>query len=409
MARWQLAAIPFIGVGGLALAAAALAGCGADLAGDSQETTGDAVASANGLAAINGLAATNGLAASNGLALSNGLAGTNGLAATNGLMTTAAGRNTVAYLVRCALPAWDSLVKQDQNGTSYTFQGQIGVAPQWKTGACDSTCQENVSACMMAHVNTSGRHVALWLDGTSPAIGWGRSPSYPMQESAFFGNIFTPSAPKAFFCNGFDWDRGPVAGRIGANQVGSPYTNPFGTNALCQGRCAPAGYLGQEYGSCAGFNNVVTVYRDFDPTTAFNVCNGQNGLCFQIANKSLSAGAALQQGTRNGNENQKFFLERISADSDSGKYRVRAKMSSLYLSVAGGSTGNGAGIVQMPWTGGGEQQWWLVQIVGSSYLFANVQSGHLLDSVSATVADPIVQNGGGGYSPDQMWRIMIAQ
>src|SRR6266478_1385817 len=51
----------------------------------------------------------------------NGLTVINGLATTNGLMTTADGRNTVAYLVRCALPAGTTLVKKDQYGVSYSF------------------------------------------------------------------------------------------------------------------------------------------------------------------------------------------------------------------------------------------------------------------------------------------------
>ena len=36
-------------------------------------------------------------------------------------------------------------------------------------------CQELVSACMMAHVNTAGIHIPLWLDAAAPAIGWGLS------------------------------------------------------------------------------------------------------------------------------------------------------------------------------------------------------------------------------------------
>ena len=44
-------------------------------------------------------------------------------------MTTAGGRDIVKYMVKCALPAGDSLTKQDQNGITYTFPGGIGVAP----------------------------------------------------------------------------------------------------------------------------------------------------------------------------------------------------------------------------------------------------------------------------------------
>ena len=59
------------------------------------------------------------------------------------------------YLVRCALPASVTLVKADQKGVKYSFKGQLGLAPAWQTGACDTNCQEIVSACMIALVNTA--------------------------------------------------------------------------------------------------------------------------------------------------------------------------------------------------------------------------------------------------------------
>ena len=70
------------------------------------------------------------------------------------------------------------------------------MAPQWQNGACDPTCQENVSACMLAHVNTSGAHIPLWLVSPNTAVGWGLNPLYPNEEATFFGNIFT-TAPTA--------------------------------------------------------------------------------------------------------------------------------------------------------------------------------------------------------------------
>src|SRR6185503_5847151 len=145
----------------------------------------------NGLNAANGLTAANGLMAANGLSAANGLIGLNGLSAANGLMTTDGGRKTIAYLVKCALASNDTLVKQDQYGASFTFQGGLNLCPAWKTGgvASNRTCQNMLSACLMAHINTSGVHVPLWLDSESQQIGWGTSSSYPMQEGTFFGNV----------------------------------------------------------------------------------------------------------------------------------------------------------------------------------------------------------------------------
>src|SRR4029079_13148776 len=128
--------------------------------------------SMNGVS-MNGLSMTvlsmNGLSM-NGLSM-NGLASVDGLSNTAGLMTTPGGRDIVKYMVRCALPAGQSLTKQDQNGVSYTCPGVIGTAPEAVNGTCDLDCQERLSACMLAHVNNSGAQIAIWLVRPHARIG----------------------------------------------------------------------------------------------------------------------------------------------------------------------------------------------------------------------------------------------
>ena len=90
---------------------------------------------------------------------------------------------------------------------------------------------------MMAHVNTAGVHVPLWLDSNDAAIGWGIDrTNFPMQEGTFFGdildtgaltNLSKPSvtAPVAYFCDGAGFPSGAsgvVAGRLGASQPARP-------------------------------------------------------------------------------------------------------------------------------------------------------------------------------------------
>jgi hypothetical protein len=238
-----------------------------------------ALATINGLSTINGLTCSNGLSATNGLSVINGLSTINGLASTYGLMTTASGRNQVAYIVRCALPETESITKTDQYGNSYTFPGLIGLAPQWQTGACDLNCQEVVSACLMAHVNTSGVHVPLWIVAQNTAVGWGQNVEFPNQEGAFFGNVFTlgahgtdPKKAPAYYCTGSKYNVNPPQGRIGSTQTNPPYVNPFGsTYASCATNynCATADYPSQADGfkACYGWNNVVTVWRQNATTT----------------------------------------------------------------------------------------------------------------------------------------------
>jgi hypothetical protein len=126
------------------------------------------------------------------------------LSASSGMMATDGGITTAKYLVRCALPAGDSLRVKDYTGASVSLSGELGLAPSWKTGSCDQTCQERISACLMALTNGSGDHVNVELSALNMPIGGGHSSSFKYQEAAFYGNLFT-SPPQANYCIGKDY------------------------------------------------------------------------------------------------------------------------------------------------------------------------------------------------------------
>jgi hypothetical protein len=164
----------------------------------------------------------------------------NGLGSAAGLMTSDAGRKVVSYLVRCALPAGDSILKQDQNGANYAFPGGLGLAPQWKTDSCNQQCAEAMSACMMAHINSSGVHIPLWMDAPMSSVGWGKSPWFPTREGTFFGELMVVNTGynlDAYYCNGPGTDQNVVPGRLGANQGAVPYGNAWPTSARFDGKC----------------------------------------------------------------------------------------------------------------------------------------------------------------------------
>ncbi|HXI59794.1 MAG TPA: PA14 domain-containing protein, partial [Polyangia bacterium] len=273
----------------------------ADLNQSNHEST--ALSAENGLPQINGLNVYNGLNSYNGLNVYNGLNTYNGLNSYNGisnlsLMGSDSGRKTVSYLVRCALPAGHQITKQDQYGNWYTFPGAIGVGPGWENGTCDQSCQEAVSACVMAHVNTAAMHIPIWLDSPAAAIGWGRNSSYPNQEGTFFGNIFLPSSSgtiNAFYCNGPGFATSVVPGRLGVYQQGAPYRNPFGDNAQCASNCVAADSpnTGDGYKSCMGYSNPVTVWRQpaatFSPSATYKICKPGDGQCLDGATGGLSS------------------------------------------------------------------------------------------------------------------------
>jgi hypothetical protein len=264
----------------------ALIGCaelegdvGADgVVDDAALTSDNGLPTVNGLAVVNGLPTVNGIPTVNGLCIANGLATTTGLASTSGLMTTIPGRKQVEYIVRCALPPTASITKKDQYGKSYTFTGLLGLAPAWQSGACDTNCQESVSACLLAHVNTSAIHVPLWIVSGHPSVGWGQDPEFPNHEGSFFGNVFMmgahgtdPAKAPMYYCTGPKYNVNAPSGRIGSSQTNPPYVDPWGSNASCNdvSRCAAADYPNGSHGfkSCNGWNNVVTVWRQSTPTT----------------------------------------------------------------------------------------------------------------------------------------------
>lgn len=254
--------------------AASAFGCAAP--GDTTESgEGESglLASTNGLSMINGLSMTNGLnSVSGGLATglntAYALNSSNGLSSTVGLMTSSAGRSTVSYLVRCALPSGHSLRKQDQNGTSYTFAGAMGLAPGWETGPSTQDDRYWVSSCLMAHINTTGQHIPIYLDGVAP-LGWGRNRAYPIQEGTFIGDLFA-SPPVARYCGGRGYGSNVVAGRIGDNnQQGEPYSvivKASTGSTRCDDSCArdPSG---DGYTSCYPYGGkAITVWRQFTTT-----------------------------------------------------------------------------------------------------------------------------------------------
>jgi len=293
-------------IGLVALLLGAGTGCQPQVDEEGAGVASDDLLAVNGLTMINGLTSTNGLGTGNGLTMINGLATSTGLSSTSGLMTSGAGRSTVTYLVRCALPAGHSITKKDQNGKSYTFSGMFGLAPGWETGSCGTSCQEAVSACMMSHLNVAGVHVAIWLDSPISAIGFGTSSTYPNEEGTFFGNLFVTSNGKvpAYYCEGAGFAKGIVPGRLGAtSSAAGIFTNPFGSGALCSSKCvaASSGHKGQGYSSCNGYTSPITVWRAasyrpvFDNGYVYRFVNSKSKLAMDVAGSSTSDGATVLQ------------------------------------------------------------------------------------------------------------------
>lgn len=266
---------------GVTLAASVAAGCVApdDASLEDVEPQGlesAVLLSQNGLKSINGLTSLNGLKSINGLSSLNGLKTINGLASAVGPMTTAEGRTLVSYIVRCALPAGRSLDKQDQYGTWYNFPGALGLAPGWEDGATTQDDRYWVSSCLMAHINTTGQNVDLFLTGEAP-VGWGRDTRYSMQEGTFMGDLFT-SPPVGKYCTGRGYGANVVAGRIGANQTGTPYSLALSVagSGRCDHQCVTSADVSGYY-DCAVPGHPITVWRGLTRKPTFDFETSMHG------------------------------------------------------------------------------------------------------------------------------------
>ncbi len=107
------------------------------------------------------------------------------------------------YLVQCALPEGGSVTLTGKAGT-HTFDGSMGIAPEWATGPCEAPCQEWVTACLLARTNAYQVPVQIYMRGPHPAIVDVEpeyEPIFDVEESAFYGNFFE-DPPREYACRG---------------------------------------------------------------------------------------------------------------------------------------------------------------------------------------------------------------
>jgi len=309
-------------------------------------------------------------------------------------------------VVRCALPAGQTISRKDNSGNSYSFTGEIGLAPAWATGSCNTTCEEDVSACVLAHVNTTGQHISLWMDSVNPALGWGRSANFPYQEGSFFGNIFH-NPPVAYYCNGADYDYGVVPGRLGANQTNAPYKNPNGSSALCTSLCSPTGGAANNdgFGTCFGaggvqYHRIVTVYRNFDPTVQYKICDRISGQC--LATSNSTAGGQIVRQTYGSAGAQKWTITQTAA----GKYKVLNVQTGMALDMAGSKTGLGTMVVQAAYTGTATQQWAFKSVADGTGFFQIQPSSTTLNAIGSVNSNIDLESW--GWIDDQKWSVQLA-
>ncbi len=118
------------------------------------------------------------------------------------LLATAEGEDLFSYLMQCAL---DEGQQVTVSSTNTSYDGLLGLAPEWERGRCETDCQEWLSACVLAHTNARGKTVSISPRGRHEALVWNDEieEEYKIEEAAFYGNLFLPAGQRtAVVCSG---------------------------------------------------------------------------------------------------------------------------------------------------------------------------------------------------------------
>jgi len=120
-----------------------------------------------------------------------------------------------------------------------------------------------------------------------------------------------------------------------------------------------------------------------DPSAQYQLVARHSGKALDIAGGSTANGAGLVQRTVGTATSQQFQF----VDAGGGFYRIRARHSGKVLDVYARSTADGANVVQWTDNGGTNQQWSVVDTDSGYVQFINRNSGKALDVWEASTAD----------------------
>jgi hypothetical protein len=141
------------------------------------------------------------------------------------------------YLYACAAPTgWTLTWTNPSTGTSYTWNGALGLAPEWVGGKPASVAEQQViTACLGAHVNKYGLSIPIALEGraatgTKIPVGPNELTTFAQREAAVFGNLFTNEG--IFLCA----DHGDFANKKAKSSVRACALDngqPVGPSTIC--------------------------------------------------------------------------------------------------------------------------------------------------------------------------------
>lgn len=184
------------------------------------------------------------------------------LSSTDALLATDDGREVFSLAVSCALDE-DTTLVATVDGQDYEFPGEMGLAPGWTNHPLHREGQGWVSACMFARANAHEVAIPISMRGDNPGLATDRDEreAFPLEEGAFFGNIFGPTdqAIPWFACRGKAQSQGETGGLVDRDCAEPDPANPGFTQCglIYAGDC---GDFARD-AACEQFNERGTFYR----------------------------------------------------------------------------------------------------------------------------------------------------
>jgi hypothetical protein len=112
-----------------------------------------------------------------------------------------------------------------------------------------------------------------------------------------------------------------------------------------------------QWGNHGGSNQQWTLHQVTGDV--YTLANGNSGLCLDVPNQSTAGGVQLDQWTCNGGAGQQWALDSVGSYTSSGdtSYTLTNLASGLVADVSGGSTAQGAQVIQWATNGQANQTW----------------------------------------------------
>jgi hypothetical protein len=151
------------------------------------------------------------------------------LNSSDAMLATDDGREVFSLAVSCAI-AEDVTLVATLNGTDYEFPGEMGLAPHWLSQPLDEEGQGWISACMFARANAHEVAIPISMRGNNPGLASDQDEreGWPLEEGAFYGNIFGPTdRPIPWYaCRGKDQAAGEFGGLVDRDCAEPDPANP---------------------------------------------------------------------------------------------------------------------------------------------------------------------------------------